>query len=336
MKPVSRFHAFLSLIAILVILLSACGTTATPTTKPPLDATALAEPEQVELKGSIAISGAFALYPMMQRWVEEFQKANPEVTFDVSAGGAGKGMSDTLAGAVDIGMVSRAITTAEEGKGAFWVPVVKDAVFPTVNAQNPVLQDLLKQGITNEKFIGIFITGDITTWGQVVDRPEVTDEIHVYTRSDACGAAEVWALFLGNKKQEDLRGIGVSGDPGLLDAVVKDPLGIGFNNLNYAFDAATGKAVVGSLAAPIDANNNSQVDPDELLDTKAKAVEAVATGKYPSPPARPLNLVTKGKPGGVVMAFIEWILGDGQKFVGEAGYVDLAQEQLQTALQKIH
>ena len=41
-------------------------------------------------------------------------------------------------------------------------------------------------------------------------------------------------LFLG-KKQEDLLGIGVFGDPGLNEAVRKDALGIGFNNINYAY-----------------------------------------------------------------------------------------------------
>ncbi len=69
-----------------------------------------------------------------------------------------------------------------------------------------MLADLLAKGVTQETFIGIYITGEITTWGQVVGRPEVTDPIHVYTRSDACGAAEVWAKYLGNKKQEDLHG----------------------------------------------------------------------------------------------------------------------------------
>ena len=163
----------------------------------------------------------------MTRWAEEFQKANPKVTFDVSAGGAGKGMADALSGAVDIGMVSRPVSSEEEAKGAYWIGVVKDAVFPVVNEKNPVIQDILKQGIKQETFVGIFITGEIKTWGQVVGKPEITDEIHVYTRSDACGAADIWAKFLGNKKQEDLLGVGVSGDPGLLDAVIKDPLGIG-------------------------------------------------------------------------------------------------------------
>jgi len=272
---------------------------------------------------------------MMNRWVEEYQKAYPEITFDVSAGGAGKGMTDALSGAVEIGMVSRAITPEEEAKGAFWVPVTKDAVFPTVNASNPVASDLKTKGVTKEALIDVFITGNIKTWGQLVGRPEIADEIHVYNRSDACGAGETWAKFLGNKKQEDILGVAVFGDPGELDAVAKDPLGIGYNNLNYAFDMDSGMPVVGTFVVPIDVNGDGSVQPEEMLDTKDKAVEMVATGKYPSPPARDLNLVTKGKPTGITLDFINWVLTDGQQYVGEAGYVQLTPGQLEEAIQKL-
>jgi len=283
---------------------------------------------------TIAVSGAFALYPMMTRWAEEYQKVNPNVQFDISAGGAGKGMTDALFNAVDIGMVSREISADEEAKGAYWVSVTKDAVFPVISTQNPVLKDILAQGISQETFVKIFITSEIKTWGEVVGKPEITDEIHVYTRSDSCGAADAWAKFLG-KKQEDLLGIGVSGDPGLLDVVIKDPLGIGYNNLGYAFDNSTGQPVTGASIVPIDINANGQADSAEVIETKSVAVDAIATDVYPSPPARDLNLVTNGKPSGVTQDFIKWILTDGQQYVGEAGYIQLSPGQLQEALQKI-
>jgi phosphate transport system substrate-binding protein len=286
------------------------------------------------LRGTITISGAWALYPMMVRWGEEFQKQNPQVQFDISAGGAGKGMADALAGAVDIGMVSRTIAAAEEQQGAFWVPVTKDAVFPSVNAGNPVLADLLKLGVTQEKFIGIYITGQIKTWGQVIGRSDVTDPIHLYTRSDAAGAPDTWARYLG-KRQEDLLGVGVYGDPGLMEAVVKDPLGIGYNNLGYAFDMTTGKPVTGSMVLPIDVDGNGKVDPDEVLETRSQAQDAIARGVYPSPPAREENLVTKGKPSGLIKAFIVWIVTQGQTYVDEAGYVPLPKETLDAALTKL-
>jgi phosphate transport system substrate-binding protein len=287
-----------------------------------------------KLQGTITVSGAWALYPMMVRWGEEFQKLYPDVKFDISAGGAGKGMADALADAVDIGMVSRQIYPEEVEKGAFWVSITKDAVFLTVNENNPVWEDLLQKGVRRETLIGIYITGEVTTWGQVVGRPEVMDSIHVFTRSDAAGAPDTWAAYLG-KKQEDLLGVGVYGDPGVLEAVIKDPLGIGFNNLNYAFDAQTGMPVAGAHVVPIDANGNGQADPEEVCETKEQAINAVASGHYPSPPARDLNLVTHGKPTGLVKTFIAWVLTDGQQYVDEVGYVPLTQEQLQAELKKL-
>jgi len=321
MKPLTRFLILLTLVSLLSLPLTACG-------EPQ------GEQTSGQLRGSIAISGAWALYPMMTRWAEEFQKLNPKVQFDISAGGAGKGMADALGNAVDIGMVSRDITPEEEAKGAFYVAVTKDAVFPTINAQNPVLQDLLGKGVSRQTLIGIFITGEITTWGQVVDHPEITDLIHTYTRSDACGAAETWAKYL-DKKQEDLLGIAVFGDPGLSDAVAKDPLGIGFNNLGYAYDMTSGEPLSGIAILPLDANDNDQADAEELLETKSEAVEMVASGVYPSPPARALNLVTNGKPSGLEKVFIEWILTEGQQYVSEAGYVQLPQDRLDADLQKL-
>jgi phosphate transport system substrate-binding protein len=286
------------------------------------------------LQGTIVVSGAWALYPLMVRWAEEFRVLHPGVAFDISAGGAGKGMADALANAVDIGMVSREIYPAEIAKGALGISVAKDAVLPTVSTQNPVLDELMQQGIPLEIFAGIFITGEFTTWGQVVGRSEITDPIHVFTRSDACGAAATWAQYVGGE-QEDLLGVGVYGDPGLLDAVIKDPLGIGYNNLNYAYDAETGRPVAGAMIIPVDVDGDGSITADEAYALKEQAVRAVATGHYPSPPGRDLNLVSQGKPEGLVKAFLTWILTSGQAYVGEAGYVALPQDKLAVELARL-
>src|SRR2546423_11013240 len=57
--------------------------------------------------GSLSLSGGFALYVLAQAWSEEYTKTHPDVRFDIQAGGAGKGMTDVLAGAVDIAMLTR-------------------------------------------------------------------------------------------------------------------------------------------------------------------------------------------------------------------------------------
>lgn len=302
--------------------------TATPT------AAGVQTPAVKELEGTITLSGAWALYPMAVRWGEEFQKIHPKVRVEVSAGGAGKGMADAIGGLVDIGMVSRPIDPSEIEKGAYPIAVGKDAVVPVINEKNPVLNDILSKGIKRKTFVDIYINGTVKTWGEVVGRPEIKQEIHVYTRSDAAGAPEVWANYLG-KKQANLKGTGVYGDPGLLAAVQRDHLGIGYNNYNYAQDMQTGLPVANIRIIPFDVNENGAVDPDEDISTKEKTIASIKKEVFPHPPARVEYFVTKNKPTGLKAEFIKYALTDGQKFLNEVGYIELSQETLAGELKKV-
>jgi phosphate transport system substrate-binding protein len=291
---------------------------------------------KAQLSGTVRVSGAWAMYPMMVRWAGEFMKVNPQVRLDVSGGGAGKGAADALGGLVDIGMISRAIHPEELKKGGWWVPVVKDAVVPTTNAANPAAKELAAKGMTEQQFEALWIDGKQMTWGEVVGKPQLKVPVRVYTRADACGAADVWALYLGNKKQEDLKGLGVNNDPGVAEAVKRDKSGIGYNNAGYAYDPRTGRPVKGLMVIPIDQNGNGKVDKAEsFYATRSAIAKAIADGRFPSPPARDLNLLTKGKPTGATAAFIRWILTDGQKYVQPEGFIVLPKAKLEGSLKKL-
>ncbi|MBN2564990.1 MAG: PstS family phosphate ABC transporter substrate-binding protein [Candidatus Eisenbacteria bacterium] len=280
------------------------------------------------LKGTITLSGAWALYPMVVRWAEEFQKLHPGVRMDIGAGGAGKGMADALAGVVDLGMVSRVVYPAEIERGAWWLSVTKDAVVPVINAGNPAIEVLQVRGATKETLRRLWFDQTGTTWGSVVGG-DMDAAVRVYTRSDACGAAQTWAQYLGGT-QEELWGVGVYGDPGLADAVKRDVLGVGFNNINYVYDATTKLPMKGLTILKIDLDGNGTIDEDEdFYATRDAMATAIASGLYPSPPARDLHFVAKGCPSNpVVLEFLRWVLTDGQAFVEEAGYIRLTEEKL--------
>jgi phosphate transport system substrate-binding protein len=268
-----------------------------------------------EKKGSITLSGAWAIYPTAVAWGEAFQKINPGVKIDVSAGGAGKGAADAIAGLADIGMVSRDPDPAEIKKGVLPVYVLHDAVFPVVSDKNPVLDELLKKGIKKKTWTDMYINGTVTKWDEVTGK-KVNRPIHLYTRSDACGAAASWAKFMG-KKQEDLRGIGVYADPGLLEAARRDPIGIGYSNFSYVF-TREGSLVTGIRLVPIDANNDGVADAGEAYASRADAIKAINAGTYPA--TRKNYFFVKGKPQGIVKAYIEFALSDeGTKIVDEVG-----------------
>jgi len=287
-----------------------------------------------DLEGTISISGAFALYPITVKWASEFKKLHPKVVFNISAGGAGKGITDALSGLVDIGLASRDIDPSEVKKGAYTVYVTKDAVVPTFNTGNPNAAALLAKGVKKDQFASVFVTASIKNWKQLGGKASVP--IHVYTRSDAAGAGETWAKYLG-KKQEDLLGVGVYGDPGLAQAVKKDPTAIGYNNLEYLYDLKTRKQVEGVHVLPIDVNGNGKIDASEsFYNTIDEFTAAIADGRYPSPPARNLGFLFKGKPRKKeLVAFVKYVLTAGQQYVGESGYIPLSKTKLQEELKKV-
>ncbi len=282
--------------------------------------------------GSLTLSGAWALYPLAVRWQEEFQKSHPGVNVDVQAGGAGKGIADALAGVVDIGMVSREINPAEVEKGAVALAVAKDAVVVTISRKNPFLADILRRGLRKEDFAAIWMRRTATTWEGLLGKSGRTP-VHVFTRSDACGAAETWAAYLGGH-QEDLRGIGVYGDPGLAEAVRRDPLAIGFNNVNFAYDARTLEPVRGLAVCPIDLDGSGAIEPAETVyATRDDITRAIAAGVYPSPPARDLYFVVKGRPSRpLLVEFLEWVLAEGQSYVAEMGYIPVGPDKIAAGL----
>lgn len=318
----NRNNGVLAVLILVGMLLSACGGSAAGSD----DANAAAD------EVTVSVSGAFALFPLMTVWGEQYHAANPAVRFDIQAGGAGKGMTDMLSGVADVAMLSREMRPEEEIQGAFAVPVTIDAVVPTINANNPNAAEILSSGLTPEKAAAIWLTGAMTTWGDLLGNG-AGEGINVYTRSDSAGAAEVWAQYMGGRSQEELKGTGVNGDPGLAEAVRQDSLGIGFNNIGFAYDPATGQQINGLRVVPLELDGDGAISAEEsFYDTREALVNAIAAENYPFPPARVLYLVTKGAPGPAVSDFYRWLLTGGQDFVHDAGYVNLNEGRLQEAL----
>jgi phosphate transport system substrate-binding protein len=130
----------------------------------------------------------------------------------------------------------------------------------------------------------------------------------------------------------------VYGDPGLAQAVKQDSLGIGFNNIGYVYDIKTRLPIPGINIVPLDLNNNGMIDNEEhFYDTTDDIVDAIASGRYPSPPSRELYFVLKGKPGNnlVLEEFMKWVLTVGQKYVRDSGYVPLPLATIASGLKAI-
>lgn len=89
--------------------------------------------------------------------VRILKKIHPNVRFNISAGGAGKGITDVLTNMVDIGLVSRDLHPQEVAKGAWPIHVAKDAVLGTVNSNHPNISLIKTRGFTQKELADLFV-----------------------------------------------------------------------------------------------------------------------------------------------------------------------------------
>ncbi|MFH1464387.1 MAG: substrate-binding domain-containing protein [Pseudomonadota bacterium] len=281
------------------------------------------------LSGDLSLSGAWALYPLAVRWADAFSALHPGVHVHVSAGGSGKGAVDVLDGFVDLGMLSRAPSAEEQAHGAWAVPVARDAVVLIASDGNPALEELRRRGISHREAAALYGGGIAEPAWAMLAPTTGAGRLRPYTRADACGTDKVFAAWLA-LDPDSLAGVGVFGDPGLVDVVRRDPWGLGYTNASMAYDPGSGRPVSGVAVLPVDLDDDDAIATGEAACADLVTLDAAAaTGRYPAGLVRDLWLVARGEPRDPLLrAFLGWVLGDGQAVVAEAGHIALAPEAL--------
>jgi phosphate transport system substrate-binding protein len=183
--------------------------------------------------------------------------------------------------------------------------------------------------------VEIFNSGKLTTWNNLLST-EGEHSIHPYTRQDLSGAAEVWAKYLG-MTQKTLLGKGVIGDEGLVNAVLSDPLGLGYCNASAVFSGMNSAPREGIEVLPIDINKNGMIDHREKVYTNLCEInESIYYGKLPQGLRRDVYLVLKSENAGKLeQQFIIWIYSKGQDVAETNGYPRLRRSVCEDYLHKL-
>ncbi len=276
---------------------------------------------------NLNIHGANALYPLVQLWSDEYRSGNQEIRITVFPASSTKGITDVRMGLCDIGMVSH-LPADLNTDSLMMIKVARDAVLPTMNGSLSGLDSLNKNGLTKETLKNLF-TGSIgSNWSDLTGDSE-SEPVRVFIRSDASGASSIWAGYLGIDV-EMLAGTGVYGDAGMTLAIRTNPGAIGYDNLRYIFDPATGKPYPGLRVLPIDFNSNGMVDAEEgILDDLTNLRNAISDSSSAFPLSRDLFLVVnKEEIHPETLEFLRWVLNEGQSLVQAAGYVGLKPDEI--------
>jgi len=276
----------------------------------------------------ITISGAYALAPVMQVWMAEYQKSHPFVKFKLNVNGSGQGLRDILAGNVDLAMISEEIPKGTDS--LLWIaPVARLGVVPVISAKNPFLKEIMGKGMTRETLVDLFTGKNTKTWGELAGKSG-KDPVKVYMRGDTSGATATFARYLWVERNE-IKGIPVMGEKDLVTQVKGDPLALSYCNFIYAFDPGKKEFLDDLKVVPINFTGKESLEGNaKIYDSYEHLQRAMWLGKYPCSLIRNLYLVSKGKPRTREMVdFMYWIVTDGQRFVPENGYIELHTGEVQ-------
>ncbi len=112
------------------------------------------------LSGTIKIAGSSSVTPVMEKLKEAYNSLNPDVIIDLQQSDSTNGITSTIEGICDIGMVSRELKESEISKGLNSTAIALDAIVVIVNHENPL------DNISIEQLSDIY-TKKINLWSEI-------------------------------------------------------------------------------------------------------------------------------------------------------------------------
>jgi len=204
----------------------------------------------------------------------------------------------------------------------------RDAVVPVISSKNPFLDRINKQGVSAEEFIQLIKHPEKQTWGVLLGNRQAAP-VHFYMINDKSIQSQV-ANFL-KTDQGKMDGINVENGEEMISAIQKDPYGIGFCRMRDVVDLENQGLIDNIKLLPIDKNRNGKIDYFENIYSNVKDfTRGVWIGKYPKALCKTIYSISSVKPSNETeIAFLTWVLTDGQQFIHPIGYGDFAYSDRQ-------
>ena len=280
----------------LALFLLAIAVAGCPAKNPAPESVAQGKPEagrakRIVIKGSNTIGEELA-----PRLIAEYKKDHPDAAFELETKGSASGFWGLIAGVCDIAAASRGMIKDEEQQAQVRNIELSDHVIGSyciaiiVNANSPV-KDLSREQVRN------IFTGATQNWKDLggPDSP-----IHLYIRDPRSGTYLGFRELALEDKPYATNLTTLNSYAEIVQAVAKDPNGIGYSSVQLASQPTVKGVSIGGVTP---------------------GVAAVNEGKYPF--TRPLHLYTnKAKETTKTRDFIQFIQSSrGQDILGQMGYV---------------
>jgi len=296
--------SFFRLVLVLVFLSPSIGKTQTNDKQPKI----------------VVLTGTRFAYPLVQKWIDDYNKVNPDVQLIIEA----RGTNDPTK--YDI-LIEAYEPDEEAKKSRDYVYIARYAILPVVNSQSAFAKIYSDKGLNQELIKQLFFH-DITA-----DKKEIKTPFTVYTRLQKAGAPITFTKYFGYEQKDILGKVIAGSDEHLLKALLRDSIGLSYLPVNLIYDQATGKPHTGITVLPVDLDGNGKVGSDEKfytdLLTVVQRLEEKVLKEISNVPIEYLNLsVNKTNPNPEAVSFLQWIIQNGQKDIHGFGFLKPEESRL--------
>lgn len=276
---------------------------------------------------TVVVTGNRFSYKLVQRWIDDYNKINPDVQVIIEA----RGSSDPAKYDVLAEVYPQEETIRQNRE---YINIGRYAILPVATSNSPFAKLFADKGLNEDRFKQVFfhdIFADKDAQ-QNIDAP-----FKVYTRLQKAGVPFVFAKYFGFQ-QKDISGSAIAGaDEHLVKAVLRDPNGVTYLPLPLIYDQATRKPLEGLTVLPVDLNGNNRINDEEKfytdLDNVIQHLEAKKSQDLKNVPIEYLHLsIDKQTASAETIDFLKWVNENGQRYLHEFGYLlpdsrDFAKEK---------
>jgi len=264
----------------------------------------------------VIVTGVRFSYPLLQKWIDEYNKENTNSQIVIEARGSSDPKTfDVLAEVYE--------HDPEVRKNREYTYVGRYAVLPVANSNSAFARTYTDKGL-NEQLIKqlYFYEGLAEDEEEVIIKHPYT----VYTRMQRAGAPIVFTKYFGFE-QKDIKGKAIAGaDEHLLKALLRDSTGLSYLPLALIYDHQTGKPIKGLSVLPVDLNGNGRVSDEEKfygnLPEVIKRLEGENMQNINNLPIEYLHLsVSKQSASSEAIDFVKWVSINGDQYLHEFGYL---------------
>jgi phosphate transport system substrate-binding protein len=273
--------------------------------------------ENNSAKEPVVISGTKFTYPLVEQWIAEYQKVNPNANIKLATKANAGEKSD-------LSIIAHLPSQSELQPKQEIIYAGRYALLPVTNNNNPLLVAVAKKGLNKKELDKLFF--EVVDYDSDEPIQKSKFRANIYSRDNQACASTALAGHYGHQTSE-IRGKKVLGDDiYLLSAIKKDTIGLTYNNLGYLYDINTRILKQGIALLPIDLKKEAKTISTGNLDDVLNVLEAT---KVETIPVEKIGFIYSDQnTRKEVSEFLKWVLSDGQKYNHAKGFLNLDKQSL--------